>query len=61
MKFVTADTPARYSEIKFNDEIIIWGLIKNEHLETGILLTDIKLQQAVMERKTLVLVLKRSK
>ncbi len=55
---VTANTPARFSRLKYGDEIITYGFVKKNKLEIGQgALTN--LEEAAKDGKTLVLVVKR--
>ena len=53
-------TPARFSKLAFDDEIIAFGFVKDKKLELGRgLLTDEKLKAADSAGKTVVLAIKR--
>ena len=57
---VTENTPARFSRLKYGDEIITFGFVKNNMLKIGKgILTNIDLDDAAVAGKTLVLVAKR--
>ncbi len=57
---VTKNTPARFSRLKYEDEIITYAFVKNDVLEIGTeKLTTVDLDMAAVARKTLVLVVKR--
>ncbi len=61
MSSVTKNSPARFSRLQYEDEIITYGFVKNDVLEIGTkLLSNIDLDLAAIARKTLVLVVKRS-
>ncbi len=56
---VTENTPARFSRLKYGDEIITYGFVKNNKLEVGKGALTTNLEEAALHGKTLVLVVKR--
>ncbi|XP_064399785.1 uncharacterized protein LOC135346174 isoform X2 [Halichondria panicea] len=57
---VTKNSPARFSGLEYEDEIITYGFVKHYVLETGTgMLSNVDLDLAAIVRKTLVLVVKR--
>lgn len=54
------NTPAEFSKLEYDDEIITWGLVKNKDVKSGKgVLTNSDLDDAARDGKTLILVIKR--